>query len=374
MKTIKDIPHLKGVRVLLRLDLNVPIQNSKIVDDFRIRKSEETLAYLRDKGARTVIVAHIEGKGEKTLRPVANYIGKTYPVKFVENFKNAFKEAESLDDGEFILLENIRENEGEKKNDKGFAKELATLGDVYINDAFSVSHRAHASVSAVTEFLPSYAGFVFQNEVEQLRRSFNPPRPFVFILGGAKFDTKLPLIEKFMELADRVFVGGALANDFFKEKGMEVGTSVTSEGDFNLKRFFDNPKLMLPIDIENQNHEFKDVSAVTKEDKMLDVGPKTMVMLKQAVDASKFVLWNGPLGFYEGGYKQPTLELARMIADANAAGETEAAVGGGDTLGAIAELGIEHKFTFVSTGGGAMLDFLANETLPGLEALERGMQ
>lgn len=366
MKSIKEIEHLNGVRVLLRLDLNVPIQNGKIMDDYRIRKSEEVLNYLKEKGAKTIIVAHIEGEGEKTLKPIAEYLAKKYPVVFVPNFKNAFKVSESLTEGQFLLLENIRENEGEKKNDPAFAKELASLADVYVNEAFSVSHRAHASVSAVTQFLPSYAGFQFNREVEHLSLSFNPPRPFIFILGGAKFETKLPLIEKFMKLADYVFVGGALANNFFKEKGMEVGVSVVSEENFDLKRYFESTKLVLPVDIENQNHEIKRVDAVTKEDKMLDVGPDTIAVLKDVISKCKFVLWNGPLGNYEAGYKKPTLMLAKIIAESG----VQSAVGGGDTLAAIAELGLEDKFTFVSTGGGAMLDFLANETLPGIQALK----
>jgi phosphoglycerate kinase len=367
MKSIKEIEHLQGVKVLLRLDLNVPIQNGRIMDDYRIRKSEETLNYLREKGAKTIIIAHIEGEGEKTLKLVADYLSKNYLVQFVPNFKNAFKESELLDEGAFLMLENIRENEGEKKNDEKFAKELATLGDVYINEAFSVSHRDHASVSAITKFLPSYAGFQFAREVEHLSKSFNPPRPFIFILGGAKFETKLPLIEKFMKLADYVFVGGALANNFFKEKGMEVGISVVSEENFKLDRYFENPKLLLPVDIENQNNEIKKVAEVTKEDKMLDVGTETLSQLKEVISKCKFVLWNGPLGNYEAGYKKPTLDLAKIIAESG----VESAVGGGDTLAAIAELGIEEKFTFVSTGGGAMLDYLANETLPGIEALEK---
>ncbi len=369
MKTLRDIPNLKDVKVLLRLDLNVPIQKGKIMDDYRIRKSEEVLQYLRDKGARTIIVSHIEGDGEKTLKPIAEYLlAKKYAVSFVENFNNAFKESEKLASGEFLLLENIRNNPGEKANETAFAKELASLGDIYINDAFSVSHREHASIVAITHYIPSYAGLLFEAECMHLSRSFNPPRPFTFILGGAKFDTKLPLIEKFMEVADHVFIGGALANNFFKEKGMEIGISVASPDYFDLKRFFESPKLSLPLDIENQNHEIKKIDQVNKEDKMLDVGPETLTALKEIIASSKFVLWNGPLGNYEMGYTQPTMDLAQIIADSGA----ESVVGGGDTLAAIAKLGIEKKFTFVSTAGGAMLDFLAKGTLPGIDALERG--
>ncbi len=366
MKNIKDVENLKGVKVLLRLDMNVPVENGAIVDDFRIRMAEPTLKFLKEKGARTIIMSHIGDDGKATLRPVADYLMKKFPVTFVLNYATASKEANELKEGEFILLENLRQNAGEKANDEKFAQELASFGDIYVNEAFSVSHREHASVCGVTKFLPSYAGILFANEVENLSKSFNPKRPFIFILGGAKFDTKLPLIEKFMGIADSVFVGGALANNFFKEKGLQVGKSVVSPENFDLKRFFENPKLLLPIDIMNQNKEVKDLGAVTAEDMMLDVGPKTVALLKEKINQSALVLWNGPLGHYENGFKGPTLELAKMISESKA----ESVVGGGDTLAAIAELGIGNKFTFISTSGGAMLDYLANGTLPGIEALE----
>lgn len=354
MKSIKDIENLKGARVLLRLDLNVPIQNGKIVDDFRIRKALPTLEFLYEKGAQTIIVSHIEGEGGKTLAPVAEYLKKTFSnLTFIKNYRNARMELERVSDGSMVMLENIRTWEGEKSNDPKFSRELASLADIYVNDAFSVSHRSHASIVGVPKFLPSYAGLQFLEEVSHLSVCFTPPHPFTFILGGAKFETKLPLIEKFMDIADNVFVGGALANNFFKEKGVDIGSSVCSPKDFNLGRYLNNPKLLLPIDFEMQG------------DKIMDVGPKTLSLLQKVVNTSKFVLWNGPLGAYEYGYTKPTHALARMIAESGA----QSVIGGGDTLATIAELGIEDKFTFVSTGGGAMLDYLATGTLPGIEAL-----
>jgi phosphoglycerate kinase len=219
-----------------------------------------------------------------------------------------------------------------------------------------------------------------------LSSAFHPDavtgRPFLFILCGAKFDTKLPLIEKFMNLADTVFVGGALANNFFKESGLEVGKSLVSPENFNLSRFANSPKLMLPGDVivggpssaqgslSLAKSLVKKANEVTSEEVIYDAGPETLRLLGEKIAAAKYILWNGPLGLYEKGFKQPTLALAQKISEATGRG-AKTIVGGGDTLATIAELGIESKFTFISTGGGAMLDFLANETLPGIEALEK---
>ena len=342
MKSIKDIQNLKGVKVLLRLDLNVP-------NDFRIRKALPTLKYLCENGAKTIIISHID----KTLEPVAEYLNKFFKVIFVKNYCNILTELEKINDGEMILLENIRNWQEEKNNDPRFAKELASLADIYINDAFSVCHREHASIVGIPKYLPSYAGFQLEEEIKYLSKCFNPSRPFIFILGGAKFDTKIPLIKKFLNIADYIFVGGALANNFLKEKGMDIGTSRVSTEDFNLKEYLNNPKLILPIDFERKNNS------------IVDAGPKTVKELKKYINKSKFVLWNGPLGEYENGFKKPTLELAKIIAES----DTQSVVGGGDTLAAISELGLEDKFTFVSTGGGAMIQYLADGTLPGIEAL-----
>ena len=362
MKTVRDIEHFEGVKVLVRLDLNVPVKNGKVVDDFRIQKSLPLLHMLTEKGAKLIVIAHIETVGTPTLEPVVVSL-KSFGVncEFVTNYRNAASVIEKSLNGSVILLENLRAHAGETKNDPIFAKELASLADIYINEAFSVSHRAHASISAITKFLPSYAGIQFEEEVKNLSSAFDPLHPFLFILGGAKFETKLPLFEKFMNIADRVFIGGALANNFFKESGQDVGKSLVSAENFNLTRFLDNPKLILPID------------TVVKDETIFDAGEQTLVLLREEAMKAKYILWNGPLGAYEQGYKGPTLELARIVADATANG-ARSIVGGGDTLGAIAELGLVDKYTFVSTGGGAMLDYLANGTLPGIEALEKGVK
>src|SRR3989338_4615742 len=260
MKYLRDIKELEGVKVLVRLDLNVPVKNGVVIDVFRIRKILPTILYLQKKKARIILMSHIESLVHGTsMVPVAEHLKKLgINCIFVKNYQNALKEIEKTviksviefsHDNCVILLENLREHEGEIKNDRSFARELASLGDIYINEAFAVSHREHASISAITEFLPSYAGLLFEEEIKHLSTAFNPTHPFLFILGGAKFETKLPLIEKFLNIADKVFIGGALANNFFKESGKETGKSVVSEKDFNLPRFLSNSKLLLPSDV-----------------------------------------------------------------------------------------------------------------------------
>ncbi len=357
--------------MLLRLDLNIPIVGGTLRDDFRIKKSLSTLNFLRGNGAKTIIISHIESAETKSLKPVYEYLSKFFNVAFFKDYfseetKNAI---DRMSEGDFILLENLRIYEGEEKNSEHFARQLASLGEIYVNDAFSVSHRNHASIIGVPKFLPSYAGILFEEEVMNLSSAFNPEHPFLFILGGAKFETKMPLIEKFLKLADFVFVGGALANDFFKDKNYEIGLSVLSVKKFNLEKILNSDKLLLPVDVVVKNNQgvfIKRPSQVLKEDKILDDGPETILMLEKKLASSKFVLWNGPLGDYEKGFREGTVELARTIARCRA----KSIIGGGDTLAVVSKMNLENKFSFISTGGGAMLDFLANETLSGIEALE----
>jgi phosphoglycerate kinase len=381
MKTIDQAPIKTGTRVLLRADFNVAVQNGRVIDDFRIRKTIPTLDFLKKKGANVVMISHIENaagvEGKPTLRPVVEVLNSLgFPCEFAETIEEAAKKS-AEQKTIFVLLENIRNYPGEVANDPAFAKQLATLGDIYINDAFSVSHRAHASIVGVPKLLPHFAGFQLALEVDNLSRAFNPSHPFFFILGGAKFDTKLPLVQKFMDKADTIFIGGALSNDFFKAKGYEVGHSMVSSTTINFDQLISNNKIILPIDVIVDSGGTQKIlmpDKVASNEKILDAGPKTLANLKEKINAAKFILWNGPLGNYENGYKEPTHELARMIAGATKNG-VESIVGGGDTLAAIAELkqtsgeSLENSFTFVSTGGGAMLDFLAKGTLPGIDAL-----
>ncbi|NQV88182.1 MAG: phosphoglycerate kinase [Parcubacteria group bacterium] len=371
MRKITDLKDLRGKRVLLRADFNVPINNNGEVEDiFRIEKTLPTINFLREAGAKTIIVSHFGSKESKSLKPVYLYLEKNFPVTFLEHPYSGANDPElsQMSNGDVVLLENLRFNDGEKNNDEKFAKFLASLADIYVNDAFSASHREHASIVGVPKHISGYAGILFIEEVDNLSKAFHPTRPFLFVLGGAKFDTKLPLIKKFIPLVDNIFVGGALANNFFKETGKSVGRSLVSEGDFDLKELIGNKKIILPTDVVVKNGEeisTKTPDQILPEDFIWDAGEKSIDEIKKILFESKFVLWNGPLGNFEIGFKQGTLNLAKIIAES----DVESIVGGGDTLAAIKELGLYNKFSFVSTGGGAMLDFLANEMLPGIEVL-----
>lgn len=379
LPNITDVKDLKGKRVLLRLDFNVPIAGGKITDDFRIKAALPTINMLRKAGARVIILSHLEGKGGDTLRPVADYLlAAKMPIAFVPEYFSPVTDATlgKMKDGDVVLFENLRMNEGEKKNDPEFAEKLATMGDLYVNEAFPVSHRAHASVSALPKLFPSssYFGPVFIREVENLSQALKPEHPFLFILGGAKFETKLTLLQKFFTLSDFIFVGGALANNFYKEIGYEIGDSVVSEGDFGLAGFFVVKKITVPSDAvvqkagDSGERVVKLANMVEKGEKIFDIGPEGLKEVAKLVEQARCILWNGPLGNYEEGYSEGTKKLAEIISKSSA----KTIVGGGDTVAAIESLGLMDKFTFVSTGGGAMLDFLANETLPGISAVVGG--
>ncbi|MEN9649205.1 MAG: hypothetical protein RL094_172 [Candidatus Parcubacteria bacterium] len=372
IQALQDVQDIKGKRVIVRVDFNVPLQDDKVVDDMRIQKSLHTINFLREGGARVILISHIEGKGGVSLAPVAAYLKALFPLTFVKDFLNesTAQLVASMKDGDVVLFENLRVDEGEKNNDDAFARRLAAYADMYVNDAFSVSHRAHASVVALPKLLPHYAGFELLEEIEHLKTVFNPPRPFVFILGGAKFETKIPLIEKFLTLSDYIFVGGALANNFFKEKGLNVGKSLVSDGYFNLKEHFGDQRLVLPLDLIVKNNgvvSTKKPEEISGDDVIVDVGPASVLKIKELVADAKFVLWNGPMGNYEEGFKDQTIGIAKVIVESG----VHAALGGGDTTAAVAAQGLEkNKNIFVSTGGGAMLQYLLDETLPGIDALK----
>lgn len=345
MKSIRDAGDLSGKRVFVRVDWNVPIENGVVIDDFRIQASMPTLRHLQVVGAKVIIASHLEPE-DSSVDPL---------LKFVP-------------DG-MTLLPNLRNNPGEKSNNEEFSKSLADQADIYVNEAFSASHRKHASIVGVPKLLPSFAGLQFEKEVTELRKAFSPEHPFLFILGGAKFDTKLPLLQKFKDTADTIFVGGALAHNFFKEQGENIGDSLVSSGNFDLNTLLETGKIVLPIDMVIKGRDginTDSLADVGEGDVIVDAGPKTLDLIEAKIKEAKFIVWNGPLGNYEQGFKEYTNKLAALLADSDA----QTIVGGADTLAAIKELNLFEKFSLVSTGGGAMLDFLANETLPGLEALD----
>lgn len=407
MRTITELEEkdLKGKTAIVRVDYNVPIQDGKVMDDLRIKASFKTIEFLRSAGAKVILLSHIEGKGGSSLFPVAehiksNFVNGTYPfnIEFIGATQdagiNAFdfnlikERVDAITDGDVILLENVRFDPREKTNDKSFAEALAILGDLYIGDAFSVSHREHASVVMLPEIFSDkhYAGFQIVDEIQHLKEGINPPRPFIFILGGAKFETKLPLIEKFIDKADKVVIGGALLNDIMKAKGYSVGKSLVSDKHIDLGNIISNPKLILPDDlvvenIENKARYIKTIDSVGNDEGIMDVGESLILKLKNIFDEySKngqipFVLWNGPMGNYEQGYKEGTISIVKLLIDK----KIKSLLGGGDTSAAIAEGGLSSEIdnnpeiknlVYISTGGGAMIDYLINETLPGIEALK----
>lgn len=367
---ITKIKSLKGKRVVLRLDLNVPVVNGEVVDDFRIRKALPTVVFLKKSGAKVIILSHTGRGKEDSLLPVSRYITKTLKHFFITDFQSeeGGKTLGSMRNGDVAILENLRQNDGEKNKNVLFAKSLAALGDIYVNEAFAVSHRKDASIYLIPKYLPSYFGPLFCDEVENLSFAMHKHSPFLFVLGGAKFETKMPLIQKYLKVADTVFVGGALANNFFKVLGYEVGDSLVDGAHLSLKPILKNKKLILPHDVIVSCPTGKCVKTpneVLAGESILDSGPKTIALLAEQVKMAKFILWNGPLGNYEAGYGEATLSLAHAVLGSRA----KAVVGGGDTVAAIAKCKTKKTNTFISTGGGAMLEFLAHGTLPGIDAI-----
>ena len=364
----------KGKRVVVRLDFNVPLEGVVIRDDYRIKESLPTINFLREAGARLVIISHIgKGKPEDTLAPIAEYLNKIFPTTFLSKLHSDDNLRITMDmqDSDVVLLENLRHDKGEENNDPEFSQYLASLGALYVNDAFSVSHRAHASVVGVPALLPHFTGIRLEQEITRLALAFNPQHPFLFILGGAKISTKMPLLKKFLNVADHVFLGGTIVNNFYKVQGHEIGTSIYDKDELDgLDVYAKNPKLLIPKDVVVKNdggRANKALGAVTPGDMIVDVGADTVKGLSQIVGEAKLIVWNGPLGFYEEGFTDGTKELLDLIAGSRAT----SIIGGGDTVALINDMGAIEKFSFVSTGGGAMLDYLANETLPGIIALEQ---
>jgi phosphoglycerate kinase len=373
MKPLSTLPPLKGARVLVRVDYNVPFKGSKIADTRRIDASVDTIRTIIKKGGTPVLIAHL-GDESATLRPVATYLSKSFKTVFVTEDVMSTKIEEILDQvptSTVILLENIRRYEGEEKNTASFARRLAALGAYYVNDAFSVSHRAHASVVGIPKYLPSYAGVQLIKEVEALAPVVaHPQHPFVFILGGAKFATKIPLIGRFIDTADHVVIVGALLNSFYKTLGFEVGKSVVEDGyEKEIKKLAKKPNLLLPVDVIVMRGTKKVVCTpdeIQTKDVVVDIGPQSVALINQKIVKAKLVVWNGPTGWYEKGFTKATTDIAKAIAQSKA----RAVIGGGDT-GVVVEKALkgDHKRIFVSTGGGATIDFLATGTLPGIKAL-----
>ena len=357
MRTVRDIQVFQNIPVLVRAAMNVPVVNGKVINDYRLRRAIPTIQFLAERGARVVLISHIGEHGTETLAPVAEALGKLvknvsfFPETVGERARSAVR---NLAPGHVLVLENLRRNVGECQNDREFAKELASLGDVFVQDCFDTCHRPHASIIGIPKILTSYAGILLEEEVRELSRALNPRRPALAIIGGMKFSTKEKVLDKMLSIYDHVFVGGALANDFLKASGQEVGKSLVSGTDPNtFKKLLKNKKLILPVD------------SVIVDEVIRDHGPATSLLLADIAQKSKTILWNGPLGNYENGFVTATDAFAKAIVMSGA----YSIVGGGDTVASIEKLGILQRFSFVSTGGGAMLDFLAAGTLIGIESI-----
>lgn len=372
MKFLSSVPQeaLKGKRILLRTDVNVPVSHGVVTDAFRIERALETIQYLRNAGARVLVCAHRGRDPHESLRPVADALRAAVPLSFVSSVFGAEAEtaAKLMKNGDVLLFENIRSVPGEEENSSTVARRLAAYADWYVNDAFSASHRAHASIVGVPAIIPAYAGLLFEREYTHLSSALMPKSPSLVILGGAKFDTKEPLIEKLLTTYDQVFLAGALVNDAFKAKGFEVGRSLVSSHTPRAS-VLSHPRLLLPTDVLVERADgqarVRASHEVCPDEKIVDIGPDSFAQLLPHIHAAAYILWNGPTGLYESGYDDWTNAIASAIGRVSAT----TVVGGGDTLASITREGLEKQFSFVSTAGGAMLEFLMEGTLVGIQAL-----
>jgi phosphoglycerate kinase len=385
IKSIKNVEKMAGIRVLLRADFDVPVDNSVVKDDFRIRAALPMIKYLLQNNARIIIISHLgrpKNKEEKQFsnEPVAEHLAKLLDrkVKFIGDAIgfDANSEVSIMKDKEVILLENLRFYEGELKNSAKFAKQLAKLGNIYVNNAFAVSHRQQASISAIKKYLPAYAGLLLENEIIHLNQILHPQKPLITVLGGAKIKTKLPLLNKMVSRADKILLGGILANAFLASRGYEIGKSKTSQNDIGYAKKIKSEKIVLPVDlIVNSKRDgtgktqVRKVNKVKKSDYIFDIGPQTIRLYSKLIKTGKTLVWNGPLGMFElSSFKHGTLSVARVIA-ARSRGKAFGVVGGGETAEALNLTKMNNFVDWVSTGGGAMLAYLGGEKMPGLKGI-----
>ena len=390
IKTIDDVD-ARGKRVLVRVDFNVPVKDGIVTDDTRIRAALPTIEKLVADGARVVLMSHLgrpagEGFEEAfTLRPAAARLSELLdtPVAFAEDTvgEDAQAKAAALADGEVLVLENLRFDKREKKNDPSFCEELAALGELYVNDAFGTAHRAHASTAGVAALLPAYAGYLMQREVGTLTSMLeNPRRPFVAILGGSKVSDKIKVIDALMDKCDTLIIGGGMCFTFLLAQGKTVGASLKEDdwveraGAMLAKAEERGVKLLLPVDVvcadkfaEDATTKTVSVDAIPDDMMGLDIGPETAAHYVRAIQEARTVFWNGPMGVFEmDAFANGTRAVAEEVA-ANADADT--IIGGGDSVAAVNKFGLADKMTFISTGGGASMELVQGEALPGVEAL-----
>ena len=384
-KTIEDI-QVNGKKVLVRCDFNAPLKDGVITDENRLKGALPTIKYLIENGAKVILCSHLGKDASKSLAPVAvrlsEMLGKTVVFAADQEVvgENARKAVADMKDGDVVLLENTRCRKEETKNGEELSKELASLCDIYVNDAFGTAHRAHSSTEGVTKFVDTaVCGYLIQKELKFLGEAVNNPvRPFVAILGGAKVSDKIAVIENLLDKVNTLIIGGGMAYTFLKAQGYSVGNSLVEEErlDYAKKMIADaeakGVRFLLPVD-HRVAAEFKDVAPVITEDQNiqdgfmgLDIGPKTEAIYAEAIKDAKTVIWNGPMGVFEfENFNKGTIAVAKAMADADAT----TVIGGGDSAAAVNTLGFGDKMTHISTGGGASLEFLEGKTLPGIAAL-----
>lgn len=387
-KTVRDL-ELRGKRVFCRVDFNVPLQDGVITDDTRIRAALPTINYLIEQGARVILASHLgrpKGKvvDELRLDPVAKRLSELLNKEINKSDEvigeAVMQKVAELNDGELLLLENVRFLSGEEKNDQDLAKALAELAEIFVNDAFGAAHRAHASTEGIANHLPAVAGFLMERELEFLGKSLsNPERPFTAIIGGAKVKDKIGVIENLMDKVDNLIIGGGLAYTFIKALGMEIGNSLLEEDKLDLARWFiekaktKNIRLLLPVDVvvadefsEKADTKVVEIAKIPPAWQALDIGPQTIGMFSEVIKNSRLVIWNGPMGVFEMDlFAQGTYAVAEAMAESSAV----TIIGGGDSAAAVEASGLAGKMTHISTGGGASLEFMEGKELPGVVVL-----
>ena len=391
MKNIKDEPNLNQKRVLLRLDLNVPLDNGKITDTTRIDKILPTINFLLKSGAKIIILSHVgRPKGKVvnglSLKPICENLKN----KLNENIRLISKNIKKIkstdlfneDNEKIVILENLRFYEEEEKNDNGFSKHLANLADIYVNDAFSCSHRMHASIFEITKFIPSYAGLQLNLEINALTKITSEiQKPITCIIGGSKISSKINIIKNLIPKFDNIIIVGGMANNILKYQGYEIGKSL-QEDDCNqiIEEIFslskkENCKILYPEDVVtgktlNGLPEVKEFENITKDDLILDIGPKTIKTINDLIDKSNTILWNGPAGYFENpDFAKGSIEIAKKIVEKNKNNTIYSVAGGGDTVTLLNSIAATNNFNFVSTAGGAFLEYLEGKELPGIKAL-----
>jgi phosphoglycerate kinase len=384
-KTVRDID-LKGKRVLMRVDFNVPMADGKVTDDKRIKAALPTIKYVLEQGASLLLMSHLgRPKGgfdpEFSLKAAAEVLAGLLgiPVKMAPDCVGPEVEAmaKAIKPGEVIMLENTRFHPEEEKNDMGLARQMAALGDVFVNDAFGSAHRAHSSTEGVAHFLPAVSGFLMEQELEYLGRAIaNPEHPYIAILGGAKISDKILVVETLLSKCDKLIIGGGMANTFLAAKGLNMQDSLVEATSIDTAKAIlakSGQAIVLPVDAviadkfeAEANSKVVDVGKIPAGWRMMDVGPRTLALYKETLQGAKLIVWNGPVGVFEmPRFAEGTFALARMLAESGAI----TVIGGGDSASAVKKAGVDKQMTHVSTGGGASLEFLEGKELPGVAAL-----